>query len=224
MKRSIILLLCIVFTACGTTKDILPLSSQTTVQHTEHQEDALTTEASRTQSSQRGISESALAVQLNSAGEIAIGNEHAPRTLLQTLDYDCEYCREFQLRYFDDLSRGYLETGDVHLVLRFLPLSPEGEKKAKAALCAAKQNTFLAVHAQLFLEPTLSAPAITRIAKASTLNEADWRTCIDSAFATDTLAAHIQMASSAGITRVPAWSVDGTTQEGLLEPAALLGE
>lgn len=224
MKRSIIFLACIAFTACGGIKDVLPPSGMTTARQGEPQAHAVIPEDTQTQSSQGRRTEGALAVELKDSGDIIIGNEHAPRTLYETLDYDCEYCREFQWRYFDDLSRKYLETGDVRLVIRYFPLSPEGEKKAKGALCAAKQGAFLAVHAQLFIEPTLSAPATTRIAKAASLNEADWRTCIDSAFATDTLAAHIEMANAAGITRVPAWSVDGTAQEGLLEPAALLGE
>lgn len=86
-------------------------------------------------------------------GDIVLGVEDAPVTLLIFSDFQCEYCREYHAAYKQILSE-YPDR--VRLVWKHLPLSihPEAPLAAEAAQCAADQSLFLPYADILFARQT----------------------------------------------------------------------
>src|SRR5579871_6260497 len=55
-------------------------------------------------------------------GELALGRDDAPLTMVEFTDYQCPYCRRFQAEVWPRLKRDYIDTGKLRYLARDLPL------------------------------------------------------------------------------------------------------
>jgi protein-disulfide isomerase len=79
-------------------------------------------------------------------GDLIIGNEKAPITIIEYYSYLCGHCKVFEDETLPKLSEEYIVTGKVKLILR--PFPPY--ELAQAVLCANDQDKFLEYHNYLF--------------------------------------------------------------------------
>lgn len=83
-----------------------------------------------------------------------LGDPNAPVTIIEISDFQCPYCANFEAQTFDQLKEEYIDTGQVKLVYRDLPLVQIGHrnapKAAEAAQCALDQGKFWEYHRRLF--------------------------------------------------------------------------
>jgi protein-disulfide isomerase len=70
-----------------------------------------------------------------------LGRPSAPVTVVEYLDLQCPFCRDFVVEAFPTLVQQYVRTGDVRVQLRGLAfLGPDSERGMKAAQAAGLQN------------------------------------------------------------------------------------
>lgn len=71
----------------------------------------------------------------------ALGRPNAPVTLVEFVDLQCPFCREFAVESMPTLVEKHVRTGKVRIELRGLVfLGPDSERGMRAALAAARQN------------------------------------------------------------------------------------
>jgi protein-disulfide isomerase len=72
---------------------------------------------------------------------VALGPKTAPVTLVEFLDMQCPFCREFTVEVMPTVIEKYVRTGKVRVEVRGLAfLGPDSERGMRAALAAASQN------------------------------------------------------------------------------------
>ena len=59
-----------------------------------------------------------------SAGDMALGVENAPVTLIEYASVTCPHCREFHEAVWDQLKANYIDTGKLRFVFREFPTAP----------------------------------------------------------------------------------------------------
>ncbi|PDW04630.1 DsbA family protein [Candidatus Viridilinea mediisalina] len=109
---------------------------------------------------------------LSGAGYAALGDPHAPITIVEFTDFGCEFCRRFHMLTFPELKAEYIETGLVYYIIKDLPVtSRQSGLAAQAAACAGLQAGYWPMHRALFAEPSAwrgnEAQAIARISAAA---------------------------------------------------------
>jgi protein-disulfide isomerase len=93
------------------------------------------------------------APRLSIAGNPMLGDEQAPVTVVEFIDYQCPFCQEFAQKTFGQLKAHYIDTGKLRYVARDFPL-PRHERARPAAIaaaCAGEQGRFWEMHDALLL-------------------------------------------------------------------------
>lgn len=149
------------------------------------------------------------------------GPKNAKVTLIEYSDFECPFCK----RHFDTMNQVMKQyPNDVRLVFRNYPLSfhQNAVKEAEAAECAAEiggNDAYWKYHDKIFSQTTSNGTGfaldkLVPTAKEIGLDEAKFKTCLDS----DKYAAKInqqeQEGSAAGVQGTPGTFVNGTLVEG----------
>ena len=113
---------------------------------------------------------------------------HAPRKLwvIMASDFQCPFCKQWHDARFSQLMQNYVAKGRIRLGFINFPLSQHQNAMpaAEAAMCAAAQNKFLAMHEALFAtqakwetlpNPT---PVFDSLATAAGVNMPAYRACV----------------------------------------------
>jgi protein-disulfide isomerase len=81
------------------------------------------------------------------------GNANAPIAVIMFSDFGCEYCRHFALGVLPTMVQQHVDSGNVLLAFRHLPLErhfPVAMDAAIVAECAHQDDSFWEVHDSLF--------------------------------------------------------------------------
>jgi protein-disulfide isomerase len=90
---------------------------------------------------------------LSLAGAPRKGSPTAPIVLLEYADFQCPVCERFSTEVLPSFAREFVETGEVQIAFRHLPLEgihPLALAAAEAAECAHRQGRFWEMHDLLF--------------------------------------------------------------------------
>ena len=65
-------------------------------------------------------------------------------TIVEFMDYQCTFCRQFHSQTFANLKKFYIDTGKVRFFVMDFPLDIHSQAllAAQAARCSADQNKF----------------------------------------------------------------------------------
>ena len=72
---------------------------------------------------------------------VALGEAAAPVTLVEFIDMQCPFCRQFGVEVLPDVLEKHIRTGKVRMEIRGLTfVGPDSERGMRAVLAAGKQN------------------------------------------------------------------------------------
>ena len=162
----------------------------------------------------------------------AIGDPDAPVTIIEYTDYQCPFCS----RYFDDtftqIRDKYIDSGLVYYVFKDFPLTqihPQAVKAAEAARCAAEQDSYEAMHDQIFLQQAAWSGSPTaddlfkQFAQDLQLDSAAFAECLDSGRQEAAVLADLEEGRRVGVNGTPSFLINGHSLSGA-QPFAIFEE
>jgi len=151
----------------------------------------------------------------------AIGAANAPVTMVAFVDYECPFCKRFDVQTYPQLKKQYIDTGRLRYVIRDLPLEfhKRAMKAAEASYCAAEQGKFWEMRDKLIVNSErLDAGLLPGYAKELGLADERFRGCLDSGKYVPQLQKSLDDARALGITGTPTFVIGksgGDTLEGV---------
>ena len=147
----------------------------------------------------------------------AIGQADAPVELVMWADFQCPFCRRFELNTLPELIDLYVDTGQVQFVWRnFENYGSESHDSAVAAYCAGEQDKFWEYHDTLYRNQSgiqrgaFSKGNLQRFADELGLDRASFDTCLDGVSYDAVLAADKQLGRGEfSVNATPTFFVNG---------------
>lgn len=146
-----------------------------------------------------------------------LGDASAAVTVVEFSDYQCPFCKRHANTVLPELVKQYGDTGKARFVMREFPIEnihPHAFAASQAALCAAEQGQYWAMHDQLFedqralADVDLKAHAVTIGLDATAFNA-----CLDGERHSDRIRQHQQDAASMGISGTPSFVLGLTDRD-----------
>jgi len=82
-------------------------------------------------------------------GDVALGSDKAPVTIIEYASMTCPHCAHFSETTFPELKKRYIDTGKVRFIFREFPFDPVAAAGFMLARCAGKDR-YMAVVETLF--------------------------------------------------------------------------
>lgn len=147
----------------------------------------------------------------------AIGEPDAPVELVEWADFQCPFCRRFELNTVAELRRRYVDTGQMRLVWRnFENYGSESHDSAIAAYCADEQDKFWEYHDILYREQSgvdqgaFSKNNLQKFADELGLDRAAFDACIEGSSYDAVTAADKQLGRSEfNVNATPTFFING---------------
>ncbi len=159
-------------------------------------------------------------VTINTEGDPVKGNTDAPVTLIAFEDFQCGYCKAFNLEILPQM-KGLFDEGKVKLVYKDLPIvskHPMAQKAAEAALCARMQGKFWEYHDIIYeRQKELSVENLKIWAQELKLDGLAFDECLDSGAKEQEVLADLELGKSLGVSATPTVYVNGRKISGLVE-------
>lgn len=118
-------------------------------------------------------------------GDIAMGAENAPVTIVEYASMTCSHCADFTIHIFPEIKKRYIDTGKVRFILREFPLDPLAAGTFMLARCAAKsgKDKYYAMVDTLFEQQRKWAvkdplPPLLEIAKQAGFTQETFDACL----------------------------------------------
>ena len=153
-------------------------------------------------------------------GGVSLGATDAPVAIVEFMDFECPFCRQFQNSTFPELRKKYVDTGKVRFVVREFPLSIHANamRAAEGARCAGDQGKYWPMHDSLFSDPSrLSDNGLVDNAKTLQLDVEVFRSCMESGKHKLDIQKDVQVGNSLQIMATPSFligKINGEEVEG----------
>jgi protein-disulfide isomerase len=153
-----------------------------------------------------------------------LGNKEAPLTLVEFTDYECTFCRRFQVVTFPELRKKYIETGKLRFTSRDLPLDFHARafRAAEAARCAGDQGRFWEMRDLLVSTGKLDEEDIMAHARQLKLDLKAFSACLSEGKHRTAIQQDILEAARLGVNGTPGFVIGRSTPEGV-EGEILMG-
>lgn len=149
-----------------------------------------------------------------------IGDESAPITMIEYVNYQCVFCKKFHVESFPALKSEFFDKNLVRLVVKDLVNegNPESLRISNAVHCAAAQGKFAGMHEEMLLNPqSLVNNELSSIAKKIGLNETLFTQCINEETYTEAIKQSSAEIKKMGIANTPTFVIgtfDGQELQG----------
>jgi protein-disulfide isomerase len=167
--------------------------------------------------------------QAGPAGDVMLGSEKAPVTVIEYASMTCPHCAHFSTTTFPELKSRYIDTGKVRFTLREFPLDALAAAGFMLARCAGNDK-YMAVAETLFAtQPTwiVQQPLepLKGIAKQFGFTEESFNTCLANQKVLDDIqAVRDRAAEKLGVNSTPTFFINGKKMVGDLSIDALAKE
>jgi protein-disulfide isomerase len=154
-------------------------------------------------------------------GEMAIGDEKAPITVIEYASMTCPHCAHFSEVTFPELKKRYIETGKVRFIFREFPLDQLAAAGFILARCAGPDKFFPLVET-LFAQQrdwVVQRPLapLMAIAKQAGLSQQAFEACLDNKEMLEGMEkVRNQAAEKFGVNSTPTFFVNGKRLAGAL--------
>jgi protein-disulfide isomerase len=119
----------------------------------------------------------------NPLGEMALGNENAPITVIEYASMTCPHCAHFSMTTFPELKKRYIDTGKVRFIFREFPLDQLAAAGSVLARCAGPDKYFPLVETLFATQRdwVVQRPLgpLVAIAKQAGLTQEAFEACLD---------------------------------------------
>jgi protein-disulfide isomerase len=151
------------------------------------------------------------------------GSAAARVAVLEYSDFQCQFCRRFVVDTLPTLLREYVDSGQVRIVFRHLPLEMHAaaEPAARASVCAAAQGRFWEAHDRFFGNPTFDQLFVSDVPTALGLDVARFGACTASAGRAQ-VEADVASAKALRVSGTPAFFIGEIDAKGSLQVRATL--
>lgn len=155
-------------------------------------------------------------------GEPALGVATAPVTIIEYSSLTCPHCAAFHTQTLPELTKRYIDTGKVRLVLRDFPLDETALKASVIAHCAGPERApkFVQVfftQQQSWARAADPVQALTQLARLGGLGEAEIKACLaDKDLENAILQARLDGEQKYDIRSTPSFIIGGKTVPGAL--------
>lgn len=147
---------------------------------------------------------------------MAMGSPTAKIVVEEYSDFQCPYCKLFVTDIEPTLVNKYVATNLVRFVYNpFSFIGTESQLSAEAAFCAADQNKFWEMHAQIFAAQgaenagTYTKTSLTKMATQAGLDMAAYKTCMDKGTNKQKVEDYNTQAMNRKVTSTPSFFVNG---------------
>lgn len=144
-------------------------------------------------------------------GDPSLGPADAPVTIIEFSDFECPYCRKWQVEVWPQIQAAY--GNKVRLVYRDFPLyglHANAASSAEAANCAGAQNKYWEFHDKLFsADASYSVELYQQFAAELSLNLDEFNTCLTAGTYADEVQADYDWAVNLGIQSTPTFFING---------------
>lgn len=157
--------------------------------------------------------------ELGRPGDIVMGAQDAPVTMIEYASMTCPHCRVFKLRIFPELKKKYIDTGLVRYTLREFPTPPASLSIVafQLARCTGEDRYYGAIEA-LFRtqmqwvqpDPRQARTELLRIAQQFGMNETQFDACLNNEEEFERIKTVVEAGQNLfGINSTPSFVVNG---------------
>jgi protein-disulfide isomerase len=115
-------------------------------------------------------------------GDMALGDEKAPVTIIEYASMTCPHCANFHETTFPELKKKYIDTGKVRFIFREFPLDQLAAAAFMLARCGGKERYFPMVETLFQQQRTWAVQRplqpLMAISKQAGLSEAGFNECL----------------------------------------------
>jgi protein-disulfide isomerase len=158
----------------------------------------------------------------NPLGEMILGDDKAPVTIVEYASLTCPHCAHFFATTFPKLKKDYIETGKVRYILREFPLNPLDAAAIMLARCTGKDDktkyyamidTLWSQQQTWVVEKPLEP--LKAIARQAGLSEEQFNACLTNQQLLDGLESSRQHATDKlGVNSTPTFFINGDKKTG----------
>ncbi len=155
-------------------------------------------------------------IQVGLTSRRIMGKPDAPATLLEFIDFECPFCRQFHISTFAQIKREYIDTGRLRYISRDLPLAmhPQAMPAALTARCAGEQNLFWEMHHALLINGArLRTDLMFTLARDIGLNLDQFSQCFSSEYVKEEIERDSADAQLAGVSGTPSFVLGLTPKD-----------
>lgn len=153
-------------------------------------------------------------------GDIVLGADDAPVTVIEYASFTCPHCSDFHKDTFPKFREEYIETGKANFILREVYFDPPGLWASMLSRCGGRDSFYPLASALLEKQDDWAraedvAGAIQRIGRINGLGSEQMRACLtDQEFAENLVAEYQKNAQADGIQSTPSFVINGTKHSG----------
>ena len=155
----------------------------------------------------------ALRMQPGPLGEMALGDEKAPVTIIEYASMTCPHCADFHARTYPELKKRYIDTGKVRFIFREFPLDQLALAAFLLARCAGPDKYFPMIdtlfQTQKEWVTQKPLPPLLAIAKQAGMSEQQFNECLQDKKLIDGLEDVRQRAMKIGVQSTPSFFING---------------
>jgi protein-disulfide isomerase len=154
-------------------------------------------------------------------GDIVVGREDAPVTIIEYASMTCSHCATFHNTTYPALKAKYIDTGKVKFILREFPLDPLAAGAFMLARCAGKDKYHAMVDAlfQKQKEWVVQKPIepLMAIAKQAGFTEESFNSCLqDQKLLEGIESVRTRASEKLGVNSTPTFFINGKIHRGAL--------
>lgn len=152
------------------------------------------------------------------AGDIALGSDKAPVTIIEYASMTCPHCAHFSATTFPELKKRYIDTGKVRFIFREFPFDKVAAAAFMLARCAAKDggsDRYMAVVETLFAKQDQwvndhPLQPLENIAKQLGFSDGSFKACLtNQTVLNDIEAVRDRAVDKLGVNSTPTFFVNG---------------
>jgi len=155
-----------------------------------------------------------------------LGNSDAAVTIFEYSDYQCPFCRRFQLLAHLDIVKDYVEKGLAKIVFIDVPFHEFSSLASQATWCAKEQNKYWEMHDALFAKSddanTFKIESLVAIAKTLNLDSGLFSNCLNSQKYAQRIQQSLETVTNIGIYGTPSIIITKTNKLPLTIDAAAI--
>ena len=160
----------------------------------------------------------ALLMQPGPLGEMALGDEKAPVTIIEYASMTCPHCAAFHASTYPELKKRYIDTGKVRFIFREFPLDQLALAAFLLARCAGPDKYFPMIETlfQQQKEWVVQKPLqpLIAIAKQAGMSETAFNECLQNQKLIDGLEEVRQRAMKLNVQSTPSFFINGKPLRG----------